>query len=172
MAPSRGNLGHRVRMRPPGPPASRKTAAERQTSIGTRAAPSTGMTPKIPSIAIATGLMLTLGCKDWDDPEKVEEHQEQAAEEREALQDNLERARDEDRAAAEEEIDDIEDNVEEERAEDLADDRAKVEELKSDLDEDDPKPALDGEGAGPDNAALEAIRPPSPANRDEAVEER
>ena len=130
------------------------------------------MTTKTSLVAIATGLTLTLGCKDWDDPEEVREHQEQAAEEREALQDDLERARDEDRAAAEEEVDDLEDNIEEERAEDLADDRAEVKELKDDLDEGDPKPALDGEGAGPDNAALEAIRPPSPTNRDEAVEAR
>lgn len=130
------------------------------------------MTMKIPLVALATGLTLTLGCKDWDDPEAVEAHQQQAAEERREIEERLERSRDADLSAHEEEVEDIRDNVEEERAEDLADDQEKVEELKDDLDEDDPKPAIDGEGAGPDNAALEAIRPPSAVNRDEAVEER
>jgi hypothetical protein len=134
------------------------------------------MTLDILRITLATGLALALaptaGCKDWDDPEEVREHQREAADEREALEDRLERSRAEDRAAHAEEVEDIEDNVEEERAEDLEDDRAEVKELRDDLDDQDPKPALDGEGAGPDNAALEAIRPPSAVNRDEAVEER
>jgi len=110
-------------------------------------------------IGIAVGLASASGCqKDWDDPEEVREHQREAAEERREIEDRLERSRAEDGEDHAEEVRDLRENIREERAEGLEDDREEVEELQEDLEDDDPAPAIDGEGAGPENAALEAIR--------------
>lgn len=126
------------------------------------------------SIARITSGLLVLGlagggvasCKDWDDPEAVEEHQEEAKDEREEIQEALRERRAKEGEEHAEEVEQIRENIQEEREKDLADDRAEIRELKEDMKKE-AKPKLDGEGAGPDNQALEAIRTPSPTNRDE-----